>query len=153
MDISSGSAYILLIVIGLADLCDVRFCYYTGHDIEDRHNVSSSYGSAHHRTSLSDATMDGCSPAWQNEVSAPSQRRYSFEHGVEEYKRPAFITRVSLDEASWSGESGHTTPTRATTPQDSDSPGKRTPRAGSPMVLDSTPKISESFIRPVRGSL
>jgi hypothetical protein len=97
--------------------------------------------------------MDGYSPSWQNDVSAPSQRRYSLEHGVEEYKRPAFVTRVSLDESSWSEESGHTTPTLATTPLDSNSPGKRTPRAGSPVDLDSTPRISESFIRPIRGSL
>jgi len=134
-----------------------KFCYYTGHDIQDRHNVNGSYGSAHHRHSISESTMDGHAAGWQNDSSAvttPSNRRYSLDHGSEEYKRPAFITRVSQDEtASWSGESGHTTPTRATTPLDSNSPGKRTPRAGSPVDLESTPRISESFIRPVRGSL
>jgi hypothetical protein len=114
----------------------------------DRPNVSSVYGSAHHRNSVAESTMDGYSPSWQNDGTTPSQRRFSLEHGVEPYKRPAFITTVSLDEASWSGESGHTTPTR-----ESNSPGKRTPRAGSPVDLDLTPKITESFIRPIRGSL
>jgi len=83
-------------------------------------------------------------------------------------KRPQFET-AEVD-GSWSGDSGHTTPTRSSTPKGGfaaaqetfGSPGKTTPRARSPMLhadldldLEQTPRLQqlEFFVRPHRGSL
>lgn len=161
-----------------------RFCYYTGHDNTDRHGLSTSYGSAHRRHSLSESTMDGDSPSWEGTESTSHRRHASAEttpragvsmQGEDESvtindptwvpsERPQF---ESPDlEGSWSGDSGHTTPTRSSTPRggftaisaEYGSPGKTTPRARSPkhadIDLEQTPRPQmEYFVRPYRGSL
>jgi hypothetical protein len=65
-------------------------------------------------------------------------------------------------DGSWSGGSGHTTPTPSSTPRggstEYSSPGKTTPRSRSPKRADidlgQTPRPQmEHFVRPYRGSL
>ncbi|PVF98326.1 hypothetical protein CPB86DRAFT_797456 [Serendipita vermifera] len=120
-----------------------RFCYYTGSnkDSVDRHGVSNAYGSTHHRHSLSESTLDGHLP-WDTTPVTTNAKD---------------VDVVSLNDG-WSDESGHTTPTRSSTPRGSGLAepidfGKRTPRPGSPAVFgESTPRQAE-FVRPHRGSL
>jgi len=160
-----------------------RFCYYTGHDNTDRHGLNTSYGSTHRRHSLSESTMDGHSPSWEG-TEAASHRRHASEttpragESIPDEDQSVVINDTtwvpserpqfeSPDlEGYWSGGSGHTTPTRSSTPRSGftaisaeyGSPGKTTPRAHSPkhadVDLEQTPRPQmEYFVRPYRGSL
>ena len=98
--------------------------------------------------------MDGQSPSWDPAVSGEVMiNDTTWTPSV----RPQFES-LDMDAGSWSGDSGHTTPTRSSTPKAlQNSPGKTTPRAQSPLPadLELTPHMSSTdyFVRPFRGSL
>ncbi|CAG8751551.1 6209_t:CDS:2, partial [Acaulospora colombiana] len=100
-------------------------------DGADRHGVSNAYGSTHHRHSLSESTLDGHLP-WDSVPAANAKE----------------VDTVNVHDG-WSDESGHTTPTRSSTPRGSGLAepidfGKRTPRAGSPAIFgENTPRQAE----------